>query len=116
MGKVSNLKKRFPYLASCIGVPGILALLLVSPPATFPQSPKAPVDQSKTITARLPNTSVQTRAKEVFSKMPLSFELNQGQTNEAVRFFSRGNRLRYEWQRFSDTGNQPGDHQQLSRY
>jgi Beta-propeller repeat len=90
MGYVSNLKKRFTYLASCIGVPGVLILLLVLTPAAFAQSPKAQAVQYKPITAQLPNAVVQTRAKEVLTKIPLSFELNQGQTNEEVRFFSRG--------------------------
>lgn len=34
--------------------------------------------------------AVQARAKEVFSKIPLSFELNRGQSNEEVRFVFRG--------------------------
>ena len=89
MCQVSNLKKRFPYLAGCIGIPSVLALLLVPPPATFSQSSKAQAGQYKPIMAQAPSGAMQTRAKEVFSKMPLSFELNQGQTNEGVRFFSR---------------------------
>jgi len=52
--------------------------------------------QTKT-TAKMPHATLteadetsQARAKEEYGKLPLSFEINQGQTDEQVKFMSRG--------------------------
>src|SRR6266550_2595424 len=38
-----------------------------------------------------PKPAIQSRLRESYGKLPLSFEANQGQTNSKVKFLSRGN-------------------------
>jgi hypothetical protein len=90
MNHLSSPKGQFLYRGSYCLIAGALTLLFLLAPAALSQSAKSPEIRPKSITAQLPDAAVQARAKEVFSKMSMSFELNQGQTNEEVRFFSRG--------------------------
>jgi hypothetical protein len=89
MNHLSSPKGQFLYRRSYCLIASTLTLLFVPAPAALSQSTKSPEIRPKSITAQLPDAAVQARAKEVSSKMPMSFELNQGQTNEEVRFFSR---------------------------
>lgn len=54
------------------------------PPSKAPTlAPPAPFNDK-------PQRTVQAQATELYGKLPLSFEVNQGQTHEDVRFLSRG--------------------------
>jgi len=73
----SGLNKRHPVLASILLGLAIL-MMPVALQAATPASPSAV------------ETAVKARLVETYGKLPLSFEQNQGQTGEEVRFLSRG--------------------------
>ena len=67
--------------------------------ASVPKAPSPPQaaraeESRKTASASQPDPARRARVAEAFGRLPLSFEPNQGQTNSAVRFLSRGSGYR----------------------
>lgn len=75
----SGLNTRHPVLA-CILLGLAILMMPVALRAATPASPAAV------------ETAVKARLIETYGKVPLSFEKNQGQTGEQVKFLSRGPR------------------------
>ena len=98
----SRSSKPFPlllslkWLSSLILVSLIMPLVTASIPANFASVVKStPQTANATGTSQLTSTSssasaVSAQASEKYGQLPLSFEENQGQVDEQVKFFSRG--------------------------
>src|SRR5438445_6411216 len=76
-------------------VPGVGAVLILSLPLLAAATTR--LEQSPTITpgALRPSTrgadpAAQARVGQAYGKLPLSFEANRGQTDDRVKFLSRG--------------------------
>jgi hypothetical protein len=68
---------------------GILVSLLPRPPASVGQGPSANTGVASTSISN-PDPAARARVAASYGKLPLSFEKNNGQTNQQVKLLSRG--------------------------
>jgi hypothetical protein len=93
------MKKRVAQISQRFGIMLMLASLMTSlivrVPVTFAEGGRVTDDKQFTkrsddqLSAEV-NPAAQSRLKKAFGQLPTSFEANRGQTDPAVRFFSRG--------------------------
>ena len=98
---MSKNKKNSPRATAWVSFVILTALLLAIAVGGTPLTVVSPVASAKDITLssgpRIPpvpsaesNAAVQGRVSEAYGKLPLSFEANRGQTDQRVKFLSRG--------------------------
>jgi hypothetical protein len=94
-------KPGLPLICGLVGaiLLGVTALLAERwSHRTTPTTATQPVSDARakrsspaTLTTAQPDRATRAQIKEAFGKLPLSFELNQGQTDAQAKFISRGN-------------------------